>query len=222
MPKDTSIHKILLIGSGPIVIGQGCEFDYSGVQACKALKEEGYEVVLVNSNPATIMTDPEFAAPAPTSSRSRPRWSRRSSNAEKPDALLPTLGGQTALNTAMKLYECGVLEKHDVQMIGANAEAIDKGEDRQVFKEAMIKIGLDVPQSGAAHTLEEARKVAAEIGTLAAHHPPRVHARRHRRRHRLQPRGIRDDRRARPRPVAGHAKCSSRNRSSAGRNSRWR
>jgi carbamoyl-phosphate synthase large subunit len=165
MPKDTSLHKILLIGSGPIVIGQGCEFDYSGVQACKALKEEGYEVVLVNSNPATIMTDPEFAHRTYIEPIT-PEVVEKIIEREKPDALLPTLGGQTALNCAMKLFETGVLEKHGVKMIGANASAIHKGEDRQAFKEAMIKIGLDMPRSGTAHTLEEARKVLAEIGTL--------------------------------------------------------
>src|SRR3954452_5177596 len=165
MPKDTSIHKILLIGSGPIVIGQGCEFDYSGVQACKALKEEGYEVILVNSNPATIMTDPEFAHRTYIEPIT-PEVVEKIIAAEKPDALLPTLGGQTALNCSMKLHESGVLAKHGVRMIGARPEAIHKGEDRQAFKEAMIKIGLDVPRSGTAHTIEEGRKVAAEIGTL--------------------------------------------------------
>jgi len=165
MPKDTSLKKILLIGSGPIVIGQGCEFDYSGVQACKALKEEGYEVVLVNSNPATIMTDPEFAHRTYIEPIT-PEVVEKIIEKEKPDALLPTLGGQTALNCAMKLYETGVLEKHGVKMIGANATAIHKGEDRQAFKEAMIKIGLDMPRSGTAHTIEEARKVLVEIGTL--------------------------------------------------------
>jgi carbamoyl-phosphate synthase large subunit len=165
MPKDTSIHKILLIGSGPIVIGQGCEFDYSGVQACKALKEEGYTVILVNSNPATIMTDPEFAHRTYIEPIT-PEVVEKIIIAEKPDALLPTLGGQTALNCAMKLFESGVLERHGVKMIGANAAAIHKGEDRLAFKEAMIKIGLDMPKSGVAHTMEEGRAVAAEIGTM--------------------------------------------------------
>src|SRR5450432_2505036 len=165
MPKDTSLHKILLIGSGPIVIGQGCEFDYSGVQACKALKEEGYEVVLVNSNPATIMTDPEFAHRTYIEPIT-PEVVEKIIEREKPDALLPTLGGQTALNCAMKLFESGVLEKHGVKMIGANAAAIHKGEDRQAFKEAMIKIGLDMPRSGTAHTLAEGREVLATLGTL--------------------------------------------------------
>jgi carbamoyl-phosphate synthase large subunit len=163
MPRDHSIHKILLIGSGPIVIGQGCEFDYSGVQACKALKEEGYTVILVNSNPATIMTDPEFAHRTYIEPIT-PEVVEKIIIAEKPDALLPTLGGQTALNCAMKLYESGVLEKHGVKMIGANAAAIHKGEDRLAFKEAMIKIGLDMPLSGVAHTIEEARTIAQEIG----------------------------------------------------------
>ena len=165
MPKNPDLKKILLIGSGPIVIGQGCEFDYSGVQACKALAEEGYEVVLVNSNPATIMTDPEFASRTyiePITAE----VVEKIIIAEKPDALLPTLGGQTALNTAMELVRNGALERHGVKLIGANAEAIEKGEDRLKFKEAMIKIGLDVPKSGVAHTMEEARKVAAEIGTM--------------------------------------------------------
>ncbi len=165
MPKDTSIRKILVIGSGPIVIGQGCEFDYSGVQACKALKEEGYEVILVNSNPATIMTDPEFAHRTYIEPIT-PEVVEKIIIREKPDALLPTLGGQTALNTSMSLFKSGILAKYGVKMIGANAEAIDKGEDRQLFKEAMIKIGLDMPHSGIAHTMEEARKVAEEIGTF--------------------------------------------------------
>ena len=162
MPKDTSIRKILVIGSGPIVIGQGCEFDYSGVQACKALREEGYEVILVNSNPATIMTDPEFA-PRTYIEPITPEVVEKIVIREKPDALLPTLGGQTALNTAMDLFKAGTLDKYDVRMIGANADAIDKGEDRLRFKEAMLKIGLDLPQSGVAHTMEEALSIADEI-----------------------------------------------------------
>jgi carbamoyl-phosphate synthase large subunit len=165
MPRDDSLHKILLIGSGPIIIGQGCEFDYSGVQACKALKEEGYEVILVNSNPATIMTDPEFAHRTYIEPIT-PEVVEKIIEREKPDALLPTLGGQTALNCAMKLFETGVLERHGVRMIGAKAEAIHKGEDRQAFKDAMIKIGLDVPRSGTAHTIEEARRVLQDLGTL--------------------------------------------------------
>ncbi|HEY1080988.1 MAG TPA: carbamoyl-phosphate synthase large subunit [Prosthecobacter sp.] len=165
MPKDTSIKRILVIGSGPIVIGQGCEFDYSGVQACKALREEGYEVVLINSNPATIMTDPEFAFRTYVEPIT-PEIVEKIIIKEKPDVLLPTLGGQTALNTAMSLHRAGTLEKHGVRMIGAKPDAIEKGEDRLLFKNAMLKIGLDLPQSGVAHTIEEARKIAEEIGTL--------------------------------------------------------
>ena len=164
MPRDTSIKKILLIGSGPIVIGQGCEFDYSGVQACKALQEEGYTVVLVNSNPATIMTDPEFAAKTYVEPIT-PEVVQRIIEKEEPDALLPTLGGQTALNTAMDLFRSGYLEKSGVRMIGANAEAIDKGEDRLLFKQAMEKIGLDMPRSGIAHTMDEGFAIAEEIGS---------------------------------------------------------
>src|SRR3984957_8425029 len=163
MPKDTSLHKILLIGSGPIVIGQGCEFDYSGVQACKALKEEGYEVVLVNSNPATIMTDPEFADGTYIEPIT-PEVVEKIIEREKPDALLPTLGGQTGLNTAMALWRNSVLQKHGVEMIGAKAEAIENGEDHLTFKPAMEEIGLDLSHSGVAHTVEEAREVARTIG----------------------------------------------------------
>jgi carbamoyl-phosphate synthase large subunit len=163
MPKRTDIHKILIIGSGPIVIGQACEFDYSGTQACRALREEGYKVVLVNSNPATIMTDPEFAD-ATYIEPITPEAVEKIIEREKPDALLPTLGGQTGLNTAMALWRNGVLQKHGVEMIGAKAEAIEKGEDRLKFKQAMQKIGLDLPLSGVAHTVEEAREVARTIG----------------------------------------------------------
>lgn len=165
MPKDTSIKKILVIGSGPIVIGQGCEFDYSGVQACKALAEEGYQVILVNSNPATIMTDPEFAYRTYIEPIT-PEVVEKIIIKEQPDALLPTLGGQTALNCSMDLFKEGTLDKHNVKMIGANADAIDKGEDRLRFKEAMLKIGLDLPHSGVAHTMQEARAIAEEIGTM--------------------------------------------------------
>ncbi|MGA3170947.1 MAG: carbamoyl-phosphate synthase large subunit [Chthoniobacteraceae bacterium] len=165
MPRDSSLHKILLIGSGPIVIGQGCEFDYSGVQACKALAEEGYEVILVNSNPATIMTDPEFASRTYIEPIT-PEVVEKIIAREKPDALLPTLGGQTALNCAMDLVKSGALDRYNVRLIGANAAAIAKGEDRLLFKEAMIKIGLDVPRSGVVHTKEEALQVARDIGAF--------------------------------------------------------
>lgn len=165
MPKDTSIKKILVVGAGPIIIGQGCEFDYSGTQACKALHEEGYEVVLVNSNPATIMTDPQFAERTYIEPIT-PEVIEKIIIKEKPDALLPTLGGQTALNVSIELFEAGTLDKHGVRMIGANADAIDKGENRQRFKDAMIKIGLDLPISGVAHSMEEAKQIAADIGTM--------------------------------------------------------
>ena len=165
MPKDTSIKKILVVGAGPIVIGQGCEFDYSGTQACKALREEGYEVVLVNSNPATIMTDPQFAERTYIEPIT-PDVIEKIILKEKPDALLPTLGGQTALNVSMDLFHAGTLDKLGVKMIGANADAIDKGENRQRFKDAMIKIGLDLPNSGVAHSMEEAKIIADEIGSM--------------------------------------------------------
>jgi len=165
MPKDTSIKKILVVGAGPIVIGQGCEFDYSGTQACKALREEGYEVVLVNSNPATIMTDPQFAERTYIEPIT-PESIEKIIIKEKPDALLPTLGGQTALNVSIELFEAGTLDKYGVRMIGANADAIDKGENRQRFKDAMIKIGLDLPISGVAHSMEEAKAIAADIGSM--------------------------------------------------------
>jgi carbamoylphosphate synthase large subunit/REP element-mobilizing transposase RayT len=163
MPRNNQLKKILLIGSGPIVIGQGCEFDYSGVQACKALREEGYEVVLVNSNPATIMTDPEFADRTYIEPIT-PEVIEAILEREKPDAILPTMGGQTALNAAMELNRNGALARHGVRLIGANAQAIAKGEDRQLFKEAMQRIGLDVPRSGIAHSIADALQVADLIG----------------------------------------------------------
>ncbi len=163
MPKRTDLHSILIIGAGPIVIGQACEFDYSGAQACKALREEGYRVVLVNSNPATIMTDPEMA----DATYIEPvTWQmvEKVIEIERPDALLPTMGGQTALNCALDLAKHGVLEKHDVEMIGARKEAIDKAEDREKFKLAMQSIGLECPRSAIAHSLEEALQVQAMVG----------------------------------------------------------
>jgi carbamoyl-phosphate synthase large subunit len=165
MPRNNELKKILLIGSGPIVIGQGCEFDYSGVQACKALREEGYEVVLVNSNPATIMTDPEFADRTYVEPIT-PEVIEAIMEREKPDAILPTLGGQTALNAAMELNRNGALARHGVKLIGANAQAIAKGEDRQLFKEAMLRIGLEVPRSGVARSLADLDRNVAEIGTF--------------------------------------------------------
>ena len=163
MPKRKDIKKIMLIGSGPIVIGQACEFDYSGTQACKALREEGYEVVLVNSNPATIMTDPEFADRTyiePLTMDILHEIIRR----ERPDALLPTLGGQTALNLAMELSDAGILERYRIKMIGADARAIRRAEDRDLFKQAMREIGLELPASSSAHTVEEALQIARDMG----------------------------------------------------------
>jgi carbamoyl-phosphate synthase large subunit len=165
MPKRTDIESILIIGSGPIVIGQACEFDYSGTQACKALREEGYKVILVNSNPATIMTDPDFADVTyiePLNAVILEKIIAR----ERPNALLPTLGGQTALNLAVELHEKGILEKYGVEMIGARYDAIQKGEDRELFKSAMLKIGLDVARSHVVNNLEDARRAMEDIGTF--------------------------------------------------------
>ena len=200
MPKRTDIKSILIIGAGPIVIGQACEFDYSGTQACKALKAEGYRIVLVNSNPATIMTDPELAD-ATYIEPITPEIVAKIIEQERPDALLPTMGGQTALNTALALDKQGVLAKFGVEMIGAKAEAIDKAEDRQLFREAMTRIGLATPKSVLAHNRDGgaggpgARRPAGD-------HPAVLHAGRHGRRRRLQPGGVRRDRRARARCLA--------------------
>lgn len=163
MPKRTDINKILIIGSGPIIISQACEFDYSGTQACKALKEEGYHVILINSNPATIMTDPETADRIYIEPIT-PEVVAKIIEIELPDALLPTLGGQTALNVASKVADMGVLERFNVQMIGVNYKSIKKAEDRSEFKEAMIKIGLDVPKSEFAYNISEAKEKACKIG----------------------------------------------------------
>src|ERR1044071_7141651 len=153
MPRRNDIHRILVIGSGPIVIGQGAEFDYSGTQATKALREEGYEVILVNSNPATIMTDPELADRTYIEPVT-PEFVELIIEREKPDVILPTMGGQTALNVAMALHERGVLKKHNVELIGANARAIAIAEDRKLFGEAMARIGLAVAQRSEEHTSE--------------------------------------------------------------------
>jgi len=163
MPKRTDIKKILIIGAGPIIISQACEFDYSGTQACKALREEGYEVVLVNSNPATIMTDPDMADRTYIEPVT-PEVVEMIIEKERPDALLPTLGGQTGLNTAVAVAENGVLEKYGVEMIGANLESIQKAEDRDLFRQAMNRIGLRIPKSGIANDMDAARKIAEDIG----------------------------------------------------------
>jgi carbamoyl-phosphate synthase large subunit len=163
MPKRTDIHKILIIGSGPIVIGQACEFDYSGTQACKALREEGFEVILVNSNPATIMTDPN-TADSTYIEPITPEIVQKIIERERPDALLPTMGGQTGLNTAMELAESGVLAKYNVQLIGADQNAIKRAEDRNEFKQAMVRINMDLPKSAFAYNLQEAWEIARSIG----------------------------------------------------------
>ncbi|MGE0307110.1 MAG: carbamoyl-phosphate synthase large subunit, partial [Acidimicrobiia bacterium] len=163
MPRRDDIESILLIGSGPIVIGQACEFDYSGTQACRVLKAEGYRVILANSNPATIMTDPDFAHRTYVEPLTTDVLEAIIAK-EKPDAVLPTLGGQTALNLAMSLYERGVVGGSGIELIGANADAIATAEDRELFKKAMIEIGLGVPRSGTAHNMDEAMRIVEEIG----------------------------------------------------------
>ena len=170
MPKRTDIKKILLIGSGPIIIGQACEFDYSGTQACKSLKEEGYEIVLVNSNPATIMTDPEFADLTYIEPVT-PEVVEKIIERDRPDALLPTMGGQTALNTALAVAERGILDKYNVELIGAKVDSIKKAEDRNLFKKAMVKIGQKVPPSGHAVSIEEAWSIVEETGFPAIIRP---------------------------------------------------
>tara|TARA_B100000586_G_scaffold266830_1_gene240548 strand:+ start:821 stop:1501 length:681 start_codon:yes stop_codon:yes gene_type:complete len=170
MPKRKEIESILIIGAGPIIIGQACEFDYSGVQACKALREEGYRVVLVNSNPATIMTDPGFA----DATYIEPitwRVVEEVIEKERPDALLPTMGGQTGLNCALDLAREGVLEKYGVEMIGASRDAIDKAEDRERFRQAMAKIGLETVQGAIAHSMEDAWQVQSTVGFPAIVRP---------------------------------------------------
>ncbi|MDD5436830.1 MAG: carbamoyl phosphate synthase large subunit, partial [Candidatus Omnitrophica bacterium] len=170
MPKRTDIKSILIIGSGPIVIGQACEFDYSGSQACKVLRQEGYKVVLVNSNPATIMTDPEIADKTYIEPITVDIVAKII-EMERPDAILPTLGGQTALNTVVGLEEKGILKKYKVETIGADIKSIKKAEDRQLFKAAMQKIGLDLPRSDKAYDLKGACKVAERIGFPAIIRP---------------------------------------------------
>jgi carbamoyl-phosphate synthase large subunit len=185
MPKRTDIKSILILGAGPIVIGQACEFDYSGAQACKALREEGYRVILVNSNPATIMTDPDMA----DATYIEPiKWQTVAKIIEKerPDALLPTMGGQTALNCALDLEREGVLEKFGVEMIGANADTIDKAEDRSRFDKAMKSIGLDCRALGYRPQYGRGQRGSRKAG-LPVHYSSVLHYGRHRRRYRLQP-----------------------------------
>ena len=202
MPKRTDIKTILIIGAGPIVIGQACEFDYSGAQACKALRDEGYRVVLVNSNPATIMTDPDMADAVyiePINWQTVEKIIAK----EKPDALLPTMGGQTALNCALDLADNGVLEKYGVELIGASREAISMAEDRELFRVAMAEIGLECPKAEVAQYAGAGAR-HPDPRRLPDHHPSQLHPRRQRRRHRLQPRGTDRDRQPRPRTVADH------------------
>ena len=163
MPKRDDIKSVLVIGSGPIVIGQACEFDYSGTQACRVLREEGVRVILVNSNPATIMTDPDFAD-ATYIEPITPAVIETIIAKERPDAILPTLGGQTALNAAMALDAAGILEKYDVELIGAKVEAINKGEDRQIFKQLVIDAGADVAASRICRSMDEVLAGAEELG----------------------------------------------------------
>ena len=173
MPLRTDIRRILILGSGPIVIGQACEFDYSGTQACKALRKEGFEVILVNSNPATIMTDPETADRVyiePITPEDVAQIVRQ----ERPDAILPTLGGQTALNTALTLADMGVLDECNVELIGASVGAIRKAEDRELFKEAMESIGLDMPRSGIARSVEDILGLRGAFW-FSSHSPPKLY-----------------------------------------------
>src|SRR5579884_1084005 len=170
MPKRTDLHSILIIGAGPIIISQACEFDYSGTQACKALREEGYRVILVNSNPATIMTDPNLAD-ATYIEPITPEMIERVIARERPDALLPTMGGQTALNAAMELVRAGTLERYGVELIGARAEVIERAEDRQKFRDTMAAIGIESPRSALAHTMDEAKEALAFVGLPAVIRP---------------------------------------------------
>ncbi|HNO16515.1 MAG TPA: carbamoyl phosphate synthase large subunit, partial [Actinomycetota bacterium] len=163
MPKRTDITSVLVIGSGPIVIGQACEFDYSGTQACRVLKAEGLRVILVNSNPATIMTDPEFAD-ATYIEPITPEFVEKVIDKERPDALLPTLGGQTALNTAVALAENGVLERYGVELIGADIDAIQRGENRELFKQIVDKVGAESARSAICHSLDECLAAVDDLG----------------------------------------------------------
>ncbi|MBO5657421.1 MAG: carbamoyl phosphate synthase large subunit, partial [Agathobacter sp.] len=163
MPKRTDINKILIIGSGPIIIGQACEFDYSGTQACKALRNLGYEIVLVNSNPATIMTDPETADVTYIEPLNVERLEQIIAK-ERPDALLPNLGGQSGLNLCSELHQAGVLDKYNVQVIGVQVDAIERGEDRVEFKKAMDKLGIEMARSEVAYTVDEALAIADKLG----------------------------------------------------------
>ena len=201
MPRREDLKRILVIGAGPIVIGQACEFDYSGTQACKALRSEGLDVILINSNPATIMTDPEMADRTyiePLTVEAVTKVIEK----ERPDAILPTVGGQTALNLAVALHEAGVLDQYGVKLIGANVDAIKLGEDRLLFRDAMKEIGVETPASGLARSIDEATRIVKD-DRLSGHHPAVVHDGRRRRRHRLQHRRVPRARRSRARDEPG-------------------
>ena len=170
MPKRTDINSIMIIGAGPIIIGQACEFDYSGAQACKALREEGYRVILVNSNPATIMTDPGLAD-ATYIEPITPEVVARIIEKERPDALLPTMGGQTGLNTALAVADMGVLEKFGVELIGANRQAIEMAEDRKLFREAMDRLGIENPKATIANNMDECTAALEHVGLPAIIRP---------------------------------------------------
>ena len=210
MPRRNDLHRILIVGSGPIVIGQACEFDYSGAQACKALRSDGYEVVLINSNPATIMTDPDLADRTyvePLSVAFAEEVIRR----ERPDALLSTVGGQTGLNLSVELAEAGVLDKYGVELIGAKIESIKKAEDRLLFKDAMRKIGLETPQSQLVNNVDDGAGVR-RAHRLSGDSAAQLHAGRHGRRHRLQSRRAGRNPGARPRSLAGARSADRRKR----------
>ncbi len=220
MPKRDDIHKVLIIGSGPIVIGQACEFDYSGTQACKALRKLGYEIVLVNSNPATIMTDPGMAD-ATYIEPLNVDYLEQIIAKEKPDALLPNLGGQTGLNLSSQLAKSGILEKYGVKVIGVNIDAIERGEDRTAFKQTMTTLGIDMPRKRSReHT--RGRGESRRKARISGGDPAGLHHGRHGRRPGLQRRGAPDHRRAGAWPRAWCTRSWSRNRCWAGRNWNWR
>ena len=216
MPKREDIESILVIGSGPIVIGQACEFDYSGAQACKVLREEGYRVVLVNSNPATIMTDPGLADRTYVEPIT-PEFVEKVIERERPDALLATLGGQTGLNTAVDLARAGVLERYGVEMVGCDLEAIERGEDRKRFNECMAELGIEVARSGYAYSVADAEAIAAALWCCARRSPWAAPAA-------ASPTTRRSCAPSWPRAWSSRrrARCWWRSPSRAGRSTRWR
>ena len=211
MPRRNDLHRILIVGSGPIIIGQACEFDYSGTQACKALRADGYEVVLINSNPATIMTDPDLADRTYVEPLTRAVSAKRSSAASGPTRCSPPWAGRPGLNLSVELAEAGVLDKYGVELIGAKIDAIKKAEDRLLFKDAMRKIGLETPQSQLVNTSTDGLEFAG-AHRLSRDPAAQLHAGRHGRRHRLQPRRAGRDSGARPGPFAGARSADRRER----------